>query len=122
MKPLLPLLACLLAAPLWAQFTGGRPAHDLFLAGSGYYARVTPEGKTVQTWRGGNNNDGWLLPNGHILAADGSAWEAAPSRKRPASRRQNRLSCPAGDHAQASPVCRAPTCQSGRSSTCKYAW
>ena len=83
MRPfcLLPAL-CLLAAPAWAQFSGGRPAHDLFLAGAGYYARVTPDGKTAQTWRGGNNNDGWLLPNGHILAADGSAWEADASGRR----------------------------------------
>lgn len=79
------LILALLTLPTlaaWAQFTGGKPTHDLLLAGSGYLMRVTPEGQVVNTWRGGNDNDCWMLPNGHILVSDGTAWEADASGKR----------------------------------------
>lgn len=84
-KRILPLFAALcFAAPLLAKgrFEGGRPTHPLFLAGNGYYAVVNPDGAVARTWRGGNANDGWLLPDGHLLAADGSAWEADAEGRR----------------------------------------
>lgn len=57
------------------RFEGGRPTHPLLLAGNGYFVVVNPDGSIAQRWGGSNNNDGWYLPNGHLLATDGSAWE-----------------------------------------------
>lgn len=85
MKRALLLLATLVLAPLFAAqggFEGGRPTHPLLLAGNGYFAIVNPDSSIAKRWGGGNNNDGWLLPNGHLLATDGTAWEADENGKR----------------------------------------
>lgn len=79
----LALLLCLVAlAPLRAEFSGGVPAHPLFIAGGGHVAELTPQGETLRKWRVGNVNDAWRLPNGNVLVADGAAWEATPDGKR----------------------------------------
>ena len=79
----LALLLCLVAlAPLRAEFSGGAPAHPLFIAGGGHVAELTPQGETLRKWRVGNVNDAWRLPNGNVLVADGAAWEATPDGKR----------------------------------------
>ncbi len=87
MKPrlLLAFLASLgFAALLPAQggFVGGRPTHPLLLAGNGYYAVVNPDGTVARRWKGGNDHDGWLLPNGNLLAANGTAWEVDATGRR----------------------------------------
>ena len=63
-------------------FEGGKPAYPLFLAGNGYYAVIAPDGSEMQRWKGGNSNDGWRLPNGHLLAATGEAYECDAQGKR----------------------------------------
>lgn len=73
------LLACTtLHALQGGRFEGGKPTHPLMLAGNAYYMVVSPEGEQIRVWKGGNNNDGWLLPNGHLLGATGEAieWDA----------------------------------------------
>jgi hypothetical protein len=78
------LLASLLLCPmvlLAGTFDKGQPRARLFLAGNNYLTLVEPSGAPVQRWKGGNNNDAWLLPNGNILVADGRAWEADPQGK-----------------------------------------
>lgn len=85
MKHALLLLAALCLAPLLpaqGRFEGGRPTHPLLLAGNGYYAIVNPDGTVAKRWGGGNDHEGWLLPNGNLLAANGEAWEVTPEGKR----------------------------------------
>ncbi|MBO7181723.1 MAG: hypothetical protein J6V91_02935 [Kiritimatiellae bacterium] len=78
MKTLVSIVATTgLAMTLMAgTFSKGTPSASLFLAGNNYLAKIAPDGTQVHRWRGGNNNDAWMLPNGHILIADGRAWEA----------------------------------------------
>ena len=73
------LFAGLLSA---AGFEGGRPTHPLFMAGSGYYALLNTDGSVLRRWNGGNTTDGWLMPNGHMLAADSGVWETDAAGKR----------------------------------------
>ena len=66
------------ATLLAGVFSKGAPAAPLFLAGNNYLATVSPDGTQLHRWKGGNNNDAWHLPNGHLLIADGRVWEADP--------------------------------------------
>lgn len=56
-------------------FELGRPDYPVMLAGNAYYVLLNPDGSEVRRWRGNNNNDGWLLPNGHLLGATSQAEE-----------------------------------------------
>lgn len=62
-------------------FSQGAPSAPLFVAGNNYLAKIGPDGAQQHRWPGGNNNDAWLLPSGHVLIADGRAWEADASGK-----------------------------------------
>lgn len=80
LAPTLLLLTLAFCGHLAAKggFEGGRPDHPLFLAGNAYYAIISPDGVPLKEWKGANNNDGWILPDGHLLGATGDAieWDA----------------------------------------------
>ena len=63
-------------------FVIGRPDHPVMFAGNACYFILNPDGSEVRRWRGNNNNDGWVLPNGHLLGATSQAeeWDEAGNK------------------------------------------